>query len=106
VSEGLLKMHSAFWPRNLNKRIQAKPENVDCIILSTCIPHNFIKKYNPSKFTCERTTTNTNGTTEHTRLENMPMQGGNATRDASRVRELMKITSVQRVGLFHGKKRE
>jgi hypothetical protein len=76
--------------RIYNSQIQAKPENVDCIILSTCILHNFIKKYNPNMFTCKRTTTNTNGTTEDTRLENMPMQDGNATRDAFRERELLK----------------
>jgi hypothetical protein len=76
--------------RKYNRRIQTKPENLDCIILSTCILHNFIKKYNPNTFTCKRTTTNTNVTTEDTRLENMPMQGGNATRDASRVQELLK----------------
>jgi hypothetical protein len=46
--------------RIYNRRIQAKPENVDYLILSTCILHNFIKKYNPNTFTCERTTINTN----------------------------------------------
>jgi hypothetical protein len=59
-------------------------------VLSTCILHNFINKYNPNKFTYEGTTTNINGTTEDIRLENMPMQGENATRDAFRVRELFK----------------
>jgi hypothetical protein len=33
---------------------------LDYIILSICILHNFIKKYNPNTFTCERTTTDTN----------------------------------------------
>jgi hypothetical protein len=65
-----------------NRRIQAKPKNVDNIILSTCTLHNFIQKYNPYTFTCETTTTNLNGTTQDKRLENMPMEGGNATRDA------------------------
>jgi len=31
--------------RIYNRRIQSKPENVDYIILATCVLHNYIKKY-------------------------------------------------------------
>lgn len=76
--------------RIYNRRIQAKPENVDHIILATCILHNFIKKYDANTYTYERTNENMNETAGQARLENLPMQGGNATRDAFRVRELFK----------------
>lgn len=34
--------------RIYNRRIQANPENVDNIVLATCILHNFIKYFNPN----------------------------------------------------------
>jgi hypothetical protein len=68
--------------RIYNKRIQAKPENVDHIILATCILHNFIKTFDANTYTCERTNANSNETAGEARLENPLIEGRNATRDA------------------------
>lgn len=76
--------------RIYNRRIQAKPENVDYIILATCILHNFIKKYDANTYAYETTSENVNKSAGQTTFENLPMQGGNATRHAFRVRELFK----------------
>ncbi|EFN69199.1 hypothetical protein EAG_01536, partial [Camponotus floridanus] len=56
----------------------------------TCILHNFIRKFDANSYTYERTSVNGNGTQEKITLENLPMQDGNATKDAFRVRELIK----------------
>lgn len=72
------------------RRIQANPENVDFIILSACILHNFIKKYDRNTYTYEYRSENLNNIPQNVVLENLPMQGGNATNDAFRIRELFK----------------
>lgn len=75
--------------RLYNRRIQAKPENVDYIILTTCVLHNFIKKIDSNTYTHDTATININDAiAEESRLKNLPMQGGNAAREAFRVREL------------------
>lgn len=84
--------------RIYNRRIQAKPENVDYIILTTCILHNFIRKFDTNAYTYERASVNRNKTQETITLENLPMQGGNATKDAFRVRELIKDYFNSEVG--------
>lgn len=61
--------------RICNRRIQAKPENVDQIILAICILHNFIRKYDVG--TCPYEINATVSETTEARLENLPMQGGN-----------------------------
>ncbi|KAB0802472.1 hypothetical protein PPYR_04658 [Photinus pyralis] len=76
--------------RIYNRRLQSKPENVDNIILSTCILHNFIKKFGANTYIYQTINANSNETREEIRLDNLPMQGGNATQDAFRVRELFK----------------
>ncbi|XP_071054469.1 uncharacterized protein [Onthophagus taurus] len=73
--------------RIYNRRIQAKAENVDYVILTTCILHNFIKKIDTNTYKHDITSTTV---AEETKLEKLPMQGGNTTRDAFRVRELFK----------------
>lgn len=73
--------------RVYNRRIQSKPENVDYIILSTCVLHNFIKKYNNS---VTENVQNMNDLTSNITLNNIPMQGGGAGRAAFETRELYK----------------
>lgn len=73
--------------RIFNRKIQAKPENVDNIILATCVLHNFIK-INEGRITYNREENN-NPTVDHT-LQNIPTQGGNASQPAFQVRELFK----------------
>lgn len=59
--------------RIYNRRIQAKPENVDFIILATCVLHNFINKYS----TCvNKNVKNVNEPISNITLNNIPMQGG------------------------------
>jgi len=75
--------------RTYNRRIQAMPKNVDSTILATCVLHNFIKKYDTNTYNYERNETYINGPNDKG-LENLPMQGGNATKDAFHVREKFK----------------
>jgi len=71
--------------RIFNRRIQSKPENVDYIILATCVLHNYIKKY--SNCTNE-VFQNINEPVSNITLNNIPMQGGGAGRAAFATREL------------------
>lgn len=68
--------------RIFQRRIQSKPENVDFIILATCILHNFIKDENVSHFN--------NDSKEPTILENISARGRSATQQAFSVREILK----------------
>ncbi|XP_054283237.1 uncharacterized protein LOC129000300 [Macrosteles quadrilineatus] len=74
--------------RIFNRRIQAAPENVDFIILTTCILHNFIKKYDKDTHNNERV--EDIEVTGSSSISNLPNQGGNARRDAFEVRETFK----------------
>lgn len=73
-----------------HRRIQALSKNVDNIVLTRCILHNFIKKYdlNMNTNACD-----TAPATEDRRatLDRLPNQDGNATRDAFRIREHFKM---------------
>lgn len=76
--------------RIYNRRMQAKPENADVIILTTCVLHNFIKKYD-GKLTYVRDNKQTSE--DHStpiNLTNISVQGGNATREAFGIRETYK----------------
>lgn len=74
--------------RIFNRRIQANPQNADYIILATCILHNFIKKYDKNTYAyASKEDIVTSG---GRKLGNLPLQGGNATKDAFQVRELFK----------------
>jgi len=76
--------------RIYNRRIIAKPENVDVIILTTCVLHNFIKKYD-GKLTYIRDNIQSNeDNLSLTTLTNIPVQGGNATRWAFYIRDIYK----------------
>lgn len=68
------------------RTIQLQPENVDFVILTTCILHNFIKKYEATSVDC----TFNSESTVMPNLTNIPMQGGNAPLDAFRIREMFK----------------
>lgn len=73
------------------KRIQTKPENVDCIIMATCVLHNFIRSYEGS---CQTGRTHDlpqeddaqSSATWHT----LSPHGGNATRESFAIREKFK----------------
>ena len=58
------------------------------MILAICVLHNFIRKYDVQPHPCEVNATVPK--TREARLQNLPLQGGNATRDALTVRELYK----------------
>ncbi|KAL4118911.1 hypothetical protein QTP88_011790 [Uroleucon formosanum] len=76
--------------RIYNRRMQAKPENADVIILTTCVLHNFIKKYD-GKLTYVRDNKQTSE--DHStpiNLMNISIQGGIATREAFGMRETYK----------------
>ncbi|XP_066596893.1 uncharacterized protein [Prorops nasuta] len=64
------------------RRIQAKLENVDHIIMATCILHNFIKYHDDSQLN-----QNYNSLNNETILQNMPARGGNSSNSAFNVRE-------------------
>lgn len=83
--------------RIYNRRIQATPKNVHSIILATCILHNFIFKNDTNTYSYERNETNTNGPTDEA-LENLPMQGSNATKDAFDVKGKFKDYFNSEVG--------
>lgn len=72
-----------------NRRIQTKPENVDIIIFTTCILHNIIKIHD-DKIVYPRDLSTNQETTTTITLENIPMQGGNASQEAFRTRETFK----------------
>jgi len=78
--------------RIYNRRIQSKPENVDKIILATCVLHNFIKKNENTASNYKHSTeiNNISTTTQVSTLENIPAQGGNATQQAFAVRDIYK----------------
>lgn len=71
------------------RTIQAKPENVDNMILSTIILHNFIKKQDNATYSHEvrnlRDANESGGI-----LRNLPLRGGNAANEAFMTRELFK----------------
>jgi hypothetical protein len=53
MQEKSLKMHLVILTqisRIYNRNFEAKPENADYLVLSTCILHNFIKKYDDSMY--------------------------------------------------------
>lgn len=69
-------------------RIQAAPHIIDYIVLTTCILHNFIKKYDGNNYTFERYEDNeiTEGT-----LETLPLKlENNSSNNAFNVRESFK----------------
>lgn len=69
--------------------IQAKPENVDHMILSTLILHNFIKKHVNDTYSHEiRNVQEANESRDI--LRHLPLQGGNATTEAFMTREVFK----------------
>lgn len=72
--------------RIYNRRIQAYPENVDNVILATCLLHNFVKKYDRNSY--NYAPQNVESRNEDSTLQNLEFQGGNATSRAFRVREL------------------
>ncbi len=70
-----------------NRRIQAFPEHLDYLILSTCLLHNFIKKYDTNSY--NYCTQQMDFTSESQTLQNLNFQGGNALSDAFNVREIL-----------------
>lgn len=79
--------------RIYNRRIQATPQNVDHIVLATCILHNFIKMFDCNTYNYEA-----ESTVSSTNMENLPFQGGNASRGAFQVREEFKKFFNSEVG--------
>lgn len=73
--------------RLYNRRIQAFPKYADYIILATCLLHNFIKKYDCHTY--NYVTSQMDLRSGDGQLQNLHMQGGNATTDAFRVRETL-----------------
>lgn len=73
--------------RIYNRRIQAAPKNADNIVLATCILHNFIKKYDGYTYNYN---TSDAKVEMKSKLQNLPLQGGNATVNAFNVRETFK----------------
>lgn len=71
--------------RVYNRRIQAFPKYVDNIILSTCLLHNFIKKYDRHTYNYVTSQVDLRG--ENRPIQNLQLQGGNATTAAFDVRE-------------------
>lgn len=69
--------------------IQAKPENVDNMILSTLILHNFIKKHVNDTYSHEIINVQEANGSEDI-LRHLPLQGGNATTEAFMTREVFK----------------
>ncbi|XP_066596251.1 uncharacterized protein [Prorops nasuta] len=73
--------------RIYNKRIQAKPENVDLTVLATCVLHNFIKEIDGNNGH-NMSITEFNETPRM--LTNLHLQGGNSTMSAFAIRDLYK----------------
>lgn len=83
------------------RTIQAKPENVDHMILSTLILHNFIKKHDNDTYLHEiriKEVANESGDI----LRHLPLQGGNATNEAFMTRELFKNYFNSEAGWLDG----
>jgi len=77
--------------RIYNRRIQAKPENLDNIILATCVLHNFIKIYDGKQvYNRIDQSRSINDYTDAITLQNVPLHGGNACQQAFQVKETFK----------------
>lgn len=81
--------------RIYQRRIHAKPENVDRIVLATCILHNFIKKHDKESFVVPD-----GGIPSTGGLQDIPLQGGNASRQAFDTRELYCQYFNSRIGMI------
>lgn len=80
--------------RIYNRRIHALPKNVDNIILSTCILHNFIKKYDKETLFAEVASTNETLAA----YDDLPAVGLNASREAFHVRDTFKSYFISQAG--------
>lgn len=74
--------------RIYQRRIQASPENVDYIVLATCILHNYIKKFNSNARYAPDNLDDMSQPSTSRLMQNLRSQGGNASQDAFEVREL------------------
>lgn len=72
--------------RIYNRRIQAVPKYVDYLILATCLLHNFIKKYDSHTYHYVSSQDDLVGGGRT--IQHLNLQGGNATTNAFRVREI------------------
>ncbi|CAF4811510.1 unnamed protein product [Pieris macdunnoughi] len=81
--------------RIYNRRIHALPKNFDNIILSTCILHNFIKKYDKeTNLFAEVASTNETLAA----YDDLPAVGLNASREAFYVRDTFKSYFISPAG--------
>ncbi|XP_024083015.1 protein ANTAGONIST OF LIKE HETEROCHROMATIN PROTEIN 1-like isoform X2 [Cimex lectularius] len=78
--------------RLYNRRIQSLPANVDNIILSTCVLHNFIRKYERYEGTpvISGETSSNEYRPVNSALRNLSHKGGNATKHAFQIRDAFK----------------
>ncbi|XP_058832521.1 uncharacterized protein LOC131690547 isoform X2 [Topomyia yanbarensis] len=87
----------ASWCRMYHRTIHANPENVDNMILASCILHNFIRRFHG--VTPAYQTSNSTDTTElATSFKHLPAQGGNASKNAFQTREVFKEYFSSNVG--------
>lgn len=75
--------------RLYNRRIQSLPDNVDNIILASCVLYNFIRKYEGAPIIREDTVGNNNNQV-NSAIRNLSHRGGNATREAFQIRDAFK----------------
>jgi len=86
--------------RVYNRRIQAKPEKVNYIILANCVFNNFIKMYDGKQvYNRIDQSRSVNHNTDAITLQNVPFHGGNASQQAFQVRETFKYFFNSEAGL-------
>lgn len=87
--------------RIFTRRIQAKPENVDNIILTACILHNFIKKYDTNTYNYQNA--NLNNVPQEQALQNLPMQGEMQLMTHLEQENCFQNSSLPKLDVCHGK---
>lgn len=89
ISENAFAMLAA-WCRMYHRTIHADPENIDFMILASCVLHNYIRRFHGSAVWCNRFHTMLSEDQVIPSFEDLPAQGGNAPKNAFQVRETFK----------------
>uniref|UniRef100_A0A8D8YZ19 Nuclease HARBI1 n=1 Tax=Cacopsylla melanoneura TaxID=428564 RepID=A0A8D8YZ19_9HEMI len=86
--------------RIYNRRIHADPDNVDNMVMATCILHNFIKMHDRKSFRVPLDSGSRGSVESSGGIQNLPLQGGNASQQAFQTRELFKEYFNSAIGMI------
>lgn len=89
ISENAFAMLAA-WCRMYHRTIHANPENIDFMILASCVLHNYIRRFHGSAVWYNRFPATLSEDNIIPSFVNLPAQGGNSSKNAFQVREMFK----------------